>query len=160
VRTVPPLPWMRVVLIGTISGVSAAFLAVALVSLAVRYGAGGPLLRQQVKWLGLAAVAFVICQAIALLLTGASPSWLTGIAYTLVAVIVLSGIPAAIASVAAGTEPPQVTGLPVARSNARSPTAPLVLPQGSCRGPLGTATAHEGPAATGAAETRRARCRW
>jgi hypothetical protein len=95
VRTVPPLPWMRVVLIGTISGVSAAFLAVAFVSLAVRYRAGGPLLRQQVNWLGLAAVAFVICQAMALLLTRASPSWLTGIAYTLVAVIVLSGIPAA-----------------------------------------------------------------
>jgi hypothetical protein len=31
VRTVPPLPWMRVVLMGTISGVSAAFLAVAFV---------------------------------------------------------------------------------------------------------------------------------
>ena len=91
-------PVLRVVLIGTISGVSAvfaAFLAVAFVSLAVRYRAGGRLLRQQVKWLALAAVAFVICQAIALLLTGASPSWLTGIAYTAVAAIALFGIPAA-----------------------------------------------------------------
>jgi hypothetical protein len=61
----------------------------------VRYRAGGRLLRQQVKWLALAAVAFVICLAIALLLTGASPSWLTGIAYTLVAAIVFYGIPAA-----------------------------------------------------------------
>ena len=91
-------PVLRVVLIGTISGVSAvfaAFLAVAFVSLAVRYRAGGQLLRQQVKWLALAAVAFVICQATALLLTGASPSWLTGIAYTAVAAIALFGIPAA-----------------------------------------------------------------
>ena len=96
VARLPPV--LRVVMIGTISGVSAvfvAFLAVAFVSLAVRYRAGGLLLRQQVKWLALAAVAFVICLAIALLLTGASPSWLTGIAYTLVASIVLFGIPAA-----------------------------------------------------------------
>ena len=91
-------PVLRVVLIGTISGVSAvfvAFLAVAFVSLAVRYRAGGRLLRQQVKWLALAAVAFVICQAIALLVTGASQPWLTGIAYTAVAAIALFGIPAA-----------------------------------------------------------------
>ena len=92
------LPVLRVVLIGTISGVSAvfvAFLAVAFVSLAVRYRTGSRLLRQQVKWLALAAVAFVICMAIALLFTGASPSWLTGIAYTAVAAIVFFGIPAA-----------------------------------------------------------------
>jgi hypothetical protein len=91
-------PVLRVVLTGTISGVSAvfaAFLAVAFVSLAVRYRAGGRLLRQQVKWLALAAVMFVICQATALLITGASPSWLAGIAYTAVAAIALFGIPAA-----------------------------------------------------------------
>ena len=91
-------PVLRVILTGTISGVSAvfvAFLAVAFVSLAVRYRAGGRLLRQQVKWLALAAVAFVICQAIALLLTGASQPWLTGIAYAAVAAIALFGIPAA-----------------------------------------------------------------
>jgi len=96
VARLPPV--LRVVLIGTTSGVSVvfvAFLAVAFVSLAVRYRAGGQLLRQQVKWLALAAVAFVICMAIALLLTGAGPSWLPGIAYTLVSVIVLFGIPAA-----------------------------------------------------------------
>ncbi len=46
-----------------------AFLAVAFVSLAVRYRAGGRLLRQQVKWLALVAVAFVISQAIGSLLT-------------------------------------------------------------------------------------------
>ena len=91
-------PVLRVVLIGTISGVSAvfaAFLAVAFVSLAVRYRAGGQLLRQQVKWLALAAVAFVICQATALLITGASPSWLSGVSYAAVAAIALFGIPAA-----------------------------------------------------------------
>jgi hypothetical protein len=91
-------PVLRVVLIGTISGVSAVsavFLAVAFVSLAMRYRAGGRQLRQQVKWLALAAVTFVICQAIALLLAGASHPWLTGIAYTLVAVTALFGIPAA-----------------------------------------------------------------
>jgi len=81
--------------IGAVSAVSAAFLAVAFVSLTVRYRAGGHLLRQQIKWLALAAIAFVICQAIAGLLTGASPSWLAGIAYTAVAVIVLFGVPAA-----------------------------------------------------------------
>ena len=91
-------PVLRVVLIGTISGVSAvsaAFLTVAFVSLAVRYRAGGRLLRQQVKWLALAAVAFVIGQVIALLLTWASQPWLTGIAETAVAAIVFFGIPAA-----------------------------------------------------------------
>jgi hypothetical protein len=90
-------PVLRVVLIGTISGVSAvlvAFLAVAFVSLAVRYRTGGRLLRQQVKWLALAAVAFVICMAIALL-AGASQPRLTGIADTAVAAIVFFGIPAA-----------------------------------------------------------------
>jgi uncharacterized membrane protein YhaH (DUF805 family) len=90
-------PVLRVVLIGTIGGVSAvsaAFLAVAFVSLAVRYRAGGRQLRQQVKWLALAAIAFVICTAIALL-AGASQSRLTGIAYTAVAAIVFFGIPAA-----------------------------------------------------------------
>jgi len=91
-------PVLRVVLIGTLNGLSAvfvAFLAVAFVSLAVRYRAGGRLLRQQVKWLALAAVTFVICQAVALLLAGASQPWLSGIAYEAVAQIVLFGIPAA-----------------------------------------------------------------
>jgi hypothetical protein len=89
---------LRVVLAGTIGGVSvvsAAFLAIAFVSLAVRYRASGHQLRQQIKWLALAAIAFVICQAVALLLTGASQSWLSGIAYTAVAVIALFGVPAA-----------------------------------------------------------------
>jgi hypothetical protein len=89
---------LPVVLVGTLNGLSTvfvAFLAVAFVSLAVRYRTGGPLLRQQVKWLALAAVTFVICQAAALLLAGASQEWLSGIAYEAVADIALFGIPAA-----------------------------------------------------------------
>src|SRR6185312_6953694 len=43
------------------------FLVATFVSLAVRYRAGGRRLRQQVKWLTLAAVGFVACQLIALL---------------------------------------------------------------------------------------------
>jgi hypothetical protein len=91
-------PVLRVVLIGTLNGMAAVvvpFLAVAFVSLAVRYRAGGDLLRQQVKWLALAAVTFVICQAVAVLFAGASQPWLSGIAYEAVAQIVLFGIPAA-----------------------------------------------------------------
>jgi hypothetical protein len=77
-----------------VSAAFVAFLAVAFVSLAVRYRAGGRLLRQQVKWLALAAVAFVICMAIGLL-AGASQPRLSGIADTAVAAIVFFGIPAA-----------------------------------------------------------------
>jgi signal transduction histidine kinase len=91
-------PVLRVVLIGTLNELSVvfvAFLATAFVSLAVRYRTGRQLLRQQVKWLALAAVAFVIFQVIALLLTGAGQRWLSGIAYAAVAMIALFGIPAA-----------------------------------------------------------------
>jgi signal transduction histidine kinase len=86
-----------VVLVGTITGLSAvfvAFLATAFASLVVRYRAGGRLLRQQIKWLALAAVSFVVFQAIAFVL-GAHQPWLSGIVYTVVAIIVLFGIPAA-----------------------------------------------------------------
>ena len=47
-------------------------LAGALVSLAVRYRSGGREVRQQIKWITLAAVAFVACQVAALLGTAAS----------------------------------------------------------------------------------------
>jgi signal transduction histidine kinase len=87
-----------VVLVGTITGLSAvfvAFLATAFVSLVVRYRAGGRLLRQQIKWLALAAVSFVVFQAIAFVLLWAHQPWLSGIVYTVVAVIALFGIPIA-----------------------------------------------------------------
>jgi signal transduction histidine kinase len=91
-------PVLRTVLIGTINGLPvpvAAFLAAAFVSLAVRYRAGGRLLRQQIKWLVLTAVAFATGLLIALLGMAAGQPWLTTVAYTAVALIVLIGIPAA-----------------------------------------------------------------
>jgi hypothetical protein len=91
-------PVLRTVLIGTINGLSAAvaaFLAAAFVSLAVRYRAGDRLLRQQVKWLALTAVAFAADLLIALLAIAAGQPWLTTVAYTTVQLLALLGIPAA-----------------------------------------------------------------
>jgi uncharacterized membrane protein len=65
------------------------------VSLAVRYRAGGQLVRQQVKWLALTAVVFVACLLIALLGIAAGQSWLTTVAYTALELLGLLGIPAA-----------------------------------------------------------------
>jgi signal transduction histidine kinase len=92
----PPL--LRAVPVGTLDGLfvaSVAFEAAAFVSLAVRYRAGGRLLRQQVKWLVLVIVAFLVTQLISLLLIPLDQPWLSGIARTAVAIIVLVGIPAA-----------------------------------------------------------------
>jgi hypothetical protein len=74
----PPL--LRAVPIGTLDGLfvaSVAFQVAAFVSLAVRYRAGGRLLRQQIKWLVLVVVAFVVCQLISLLLIPLGYSTLT-----------------------------------------------------------------------------------
>jgi signal transduction histidine kinase len=84
--------------IGTLIGAFlafAAFLTAAFISLAVRYRAGGRLMRQQVKWLALIAAIFVVVQLIALLVVPLDKSWLSGIADTLGAIIPLFGIPAA-----------------------------------------------------------------
>ena len=92
------LPLLRTVPIGSLDGLFvafAAFLAAAFVSLAVRYRAGDRLLRQQVKWLALIAAMFVVAQLIALLVVLLGQPWLSGIANTLVAIIALFGIPAA-----------------------------------------------------------------
>jgi len=86
------------VLIGTNTGVSvalAAFLAATLVSLAVRYRAGGPLPRHQIKWLALNAVGFAGCLVIAVLASAAGQAWLTTVAYTGTEFLGLLGIPAA-----------------------------------------------------------------
>ena len=94
----PPL--LRAVPIGTLDGLFvtfAAFLAAAFVSLAARYRAGDRLLRQQVKWLALVAAMFVACQLIAVLVVLLGEPWLDGVADTLVAIIALFGIPAAMA---------------------------------------------------------------
>ena len=96
VENLGPVP--RILLIGTINGLAvavAAFLAAAFVSLAVRYRAGGRLLRQQVKWLALTAVAFAAGLLIALLAIAAGQPGLTTAAYTTVQLIALLGIPAA-----------------------------------------------------------------
>jgi hypothetical protein len=94
------LSLLRTVPIGTLDGLFvafAAFLAAAFVSLAVRYRAGDRLLRQQVKWLALVAAMFVVAQLIAVLVVLLGQPWLSGIADTLVAIIALLGIPAAMA---------------------------------------------------------------
>ena len=91
---------LRTVPIGTLIDAFvafAAFLTAAFISLAVRYRAGGRLLRQQVKWLALTAAIFVVAQLIALLVVALGPPWLSGIADTLGAIIALFGIPAAMA---------------------------------------------------------------
>ena len=93
-----PGPVLRTVLVGTLNGLSAVFLpflAAALVSLAVRYRAGGRLLRQQVKWLTLTAVGFLACLLTALLGLADGQTGLTTVAYTAVQLIALFGIPAA-----------------------------------------------------------------
>ena len=91
-------PVLRTALVGTLNGLSAVFvpfLVATFVSLAVRYRAGGRLLRQRVKWLALTAVAFVICQLIAVLGIAGGQAWLSTVAYTAAQLIALFAIPAA-----------------------------------------------------------------
>ena len=93
-----PGPVLGTVLIGTPSGLAVAvgcLLAAALASLAGRYRAGGHLLRQQVKWLALTAVAFVAGLLVALAGIAAGQAWLTTVGYTAVEFLGLLGIPAA-----------------------------------------------------------------
>jgi signal transduction histidine kinase len=93
-------PVLRAVPIGTLTGlgaVSVVFMAAALVSLAVRYRAGGRQIREQIKWLALAAALFAACLLIALLGIAAGQVWLTGGAFTVSAVVSQFGIPAAMA---------------------------------------------------------------
>jgi two-component system NarL family sensor kinase len=95
-------PVLSAVLPGTLTSlgvVDAVLLAGALVSLAIRYRSGGRVVRQQIKWITLAAVAFVVCQVAALLGaaaagTGSNPVTIAAVAAT--SVIVLFGIPALI----------------------------------------------------------------
>jgi signal transduction histidine kinase len=93
-------PGLRAFPVGTLNGlavVSVAFMAAVLVSLAVRYRAGGRLVRQQIKWLALAAVVFAGLLFIALLGIAAGEVWLNGAANGVTAVVSLFGIPAAMA---------------------------------------------------------------
>jgi signal transduction histidine kinase len=95
-------PVLSTVLPGTLSSlgvVGIVLLAGAFVSLAVRYRSGGREVRQQIKWITLAAAAFVVCQAAALLgaaATGTGSNPVTIASYIAVPVIVLFGIPALI----------------------------------------------------------------
>jgi signal transduction histidine kinase len=95
-------PVLSTVLIGTLNGLAVlgtVILAVAFVSLAVRYRSGGREVRQQIKWIALAAVAVAGCQAAALLaiaITGDASNPVTVTAYVVIPVTVLVGIPAII----------------------------------------------------------------
>jgi len=91
---------LRAVPVGTINGlavVSVAFMAAVLASLAVRYRAGGRLMRQQIKWLALTALVFAGLLFIALLGLAAGEVWLNSAANGITAVVSLFGIPAAMA---------------------------------------------------------------
>ena len=91
-------PVLRAVPVGTLYGLAVVFvpfMAAVLVSLAVRYRTGNQLMRQQIKWLALAAALFAACLLIALLGIAAGQVWLTGDAFTVSAVVSLFGIPAA-----------------------------------------------------------------
>jgi signal transduction histidine kinase len=93
-------PVLRAVPVGTLNGlavISVAFMAAVLVSLAVRYRAGGRLMRQQIKWLALTAVVFAGLLFVALLGIAAGEAWLNGAANAITAVVALFGIPAAMA---------------------------------------------------------------
>jgi hypothetical protein len=95
-------PVLSTVLIGTLNGLAVlatVILATAFVSLTVRYRSGGREVRQQIKWIALAAVAVAGCQAAALLavaITGDASNPVTVTAYVVIPVTVLFGIPAII----------------------------------------------------------------
>jgi signal transduction histidine kinase len=95
-------PVLSTVLIGTVDGLAVlgtVILAAALVSLAVRYRSGGRDVRQQIKWIALAAAVLAVCQLVALLAvaaTGDASNPVTVTAYVVVPVMALFGIPAII----------------------------------------------------------------
>ena len=100
VRSLSPV--LSTALVGTLTGLSVlgtVLLAAAFVSLVVRYRSGGREVRQQIKWIALAAVAVAVCQAAALLAiaaTGDASNPVTVTAYIVIPVIALFGIPAII----------------------------------------------------------------
>ena len=95
-------PVLSTVLIGTVDGLAVlgtVILAAAFVSLAVRYRSGGREVRQQIKWIALAAAVLAVCQLVALLAVGATgdaSNPVTVTAYVVVPVMALFGIPAII----------------------------------------------------------------
>jgi signal transduction histidine kinase len=95
-------PVLSTVLIGTINGLAVlgtVILAAAFVSLVIRYRSGGREVRQQIKWIALAAAVVAVCQLVALLAvaaTGDASNPVTVTAYVVIPVTVLFGIPAII----------------------------------------------------------------
>jgi signal transduction histidine kinase len=95
-------PVLSTVLIGTLNGLgvlATVILAASFVSLAVRYRSGGREVRQQIKWIALAAAVAAVVQITALLALAASGSEsnpVTDTAYVVIPVIALFGIPAII----------------------------------------------------------------
>ena len=95
-------PVLSTVLIGTLNGLAVlggVILAAAFVSLAVRYRSGGREVRQQIKWIALAAAVAAACQLAALLAlaaTGDASNPVTVTAYVVIPVTALFGIPAII----------------------------------------------------------------
>ena len=96
-------PVLSHLLIGTLNGLSVlgtVLLTVAFVSLAVRYRSSGREVRQQIKWVALAAAAGAFCSIAALLavaVTGDESNPVTAAAYLAMPLIALFGIPAVIA---------------------------------------------------------------
>jgi len=95
-------PVLSTVLIGTLDSwgvVNTVLLAVATVSLAVRYRSGGREVRKQIKWIMVAAVVFTLAQLAALLgiaATGTEANPVTTVAFAVVPIVALLGIPALI----------------------------------------------------------------
>ena len=95
-------PVLSTVLIGTLNSLAVlgtVILAAAFVSLAVRYRSGRREVRQQIKWIALAAAVATACQLVALLAlaaTGDASNPVTVAAYVVIPVIALFGIPAVI----------------------------------------------------------------
>ena len=93
---------LRTVLVGTLTGMSVLFtvlFAISFAALVIRYRSGGREVRQQIKWLACAAVATVACQCVALPAMAAShgaPTGVSVVAYAVLTVVVLLGVPAAI----------------------------------------------------------------
>ena len=91
-------PVLHAMVIGTLNGLAipfVAFLVVVFTGLVVRYRAGGQSLRQQVKWLALAAAGMLAGLMVALLFLRADQPWLAHIGYDLVSISELFGIPVA-----------------------------------------------------------------
>jgi signal transduction histidine kinase len=96
-------PVLSHLFIGTLNGLGVLLLvpllAASLVSLVIRYRAGGRESRQQIKWFALAGVAALACLLAALLATAANhgaSSWVITASYAVMGVLALFGFPAAI----------------------------------------------------------------